>query len=206
MLTNIVNTLGKNFMAKQGVALACCGVLLWAGVVRAEEIAKTEFNNRAVIITADKLENGYCRDFLMKVERESVPYLVEMGLNGGYWPELKTVQLKPAEKQLFFAARQGGENATTEYRIFGERKGKITSIFSGRESFGLIQKATLTEKQLHVQLWMVRNNPFLWRTGFGKRWRISTTGVMSPIIRACTLWCLWTAMATEFMNYMRPNG
>lgn len=152
MLTNIVNTLGKNFMTKQGVALACCGVLLWAGVVRAEEIAKTDFNNRAVTITADKLENGYCRDFLMKVERESVPYLVEMGLNGGYWPELKTVQLKPEEKQLFFAARQGGENATTEYRIFGERKGKITSIFSGRESFGLIQKATLTEKQLHVQL------------------------------------------------------
>ena len=153
MLTNIANFYVNTGIAKHCVALACCGVLLWNGMsVWAEEIGKVNFNNHAVTLTGDRLSNGFCRDFLMKVDRESAPYWVNLGVEGGYWPELKILQLKPEEKQLFFTARQGGENATTEYRIFAERKGKITSIFSGTESLGLIQKVALDENKLQVQL------------------------------------------------------
>ncbi len=135
------------------VKKAICLALLCSAVnVSGAELANTELDKHKITLMGETMKNGFHHDFLLRVDRESVPYPVTLEVDGGYWPQMKIIQLKKDEKQLFFSARQGGSNATTEYRIFAHRKDKLTPILSQRESFGLIQEATLDEKKLNVKL------------------------------------------------------
>ncbi|MDO4935300.1 MAG: hypothetical protein Q4E42_01395 [Phascolarctobacterium sp.] len=135
------------------VKKAICLALLCSAVnVSGAELANMELDKHKIILMGETMENGFHHDFLLRVDRESVPYPVTLDVDGGYWPQMKIIQLKKDEKQLFFSTRQGGDNATTEYRIFAHCKDKLTPILSQTESFGLIQDVTLDEKKLNVKL------------------------------------------------------
>lgn len=118
----------------------------------AEEITKVDFDNHKVVLLGDKLPNGYVRNLLLRVETDNVPYTINPDVSGGYWPELKVVTLRKGEQQILFSARQGGQNATSEYRIFAKVKNKLKPVFEATESRGVIREATLGNKELRVSL------------------------------------------------------
>lgn len=107
----------------------------------AENLEIIKLNDKNIILSGERLDNGYCHDFVLEMDRgDKAPDRVVMNVNGGYWPRMMTICLRPGEKQLFFEARQGGDKATTEYRIFAVRKGV-------RELPKQDEKAKTTEKQ-----------------------------------------------------------
>jgi len=97
---------------------------LGANCCYAENLGKIKLDNRNVCLIGECLDNGYYHDFVLEMERDNMASdRVVMNVNGGYWPRMRIVCLRPGEKQLFFEARQGADKATTEYRIFAVRKG-----------------------------------------------------------------------------------
>ncbi|MCQ2362728.1 MAG: hypothetical protein MJ041_00170 [Acidaminococcaceae bacterium] len=82
------------------------------------------FQGRDVRLLGDCLNNGYCHNFVLEMDRGNMaPDRVMMNVQGGYWPRMKIVSLGKDEEHLFFEVRQGGDGSTTEYRIFALRKG-----------------------------------------------------------------------------------
>lgn len=93
----------------------CCH----AGVLR-----EINFQGRDIRLLGDCLDNGYCYNLVVEMDRENMaPDRVMMNVQGGYWPGMKVVSLAKGEEYLFFEARQGGDGSTTEYRVFAIRKG-----------------------------------------------------------------------------------
>lgn len=105
-------------------AILAAILVVSANCCYAENLETIKLNDKNIILSGERLDNGYCHDFVLEMDRgDNAPDRVVMNVNGGYWPRMMTICLRPGEEQLFFEARQGGDKATTEYRIFAIRKG-----------------------------------------------------------------------------------
>lgn len=125
---------------------------LFCSAGNAAELQKIDFMGQKVVLTGEKLANGFCRDFLFHIEGDAAPYMLNPDVAGGYYPELKIVKLRENEEQLFLSVRQGGQNATSEYRIFAMKNNKLKPIFEATESAGMISSVNLDGEKMQVVL------------------------------------------------------
>lgn len=109
----------------------------------------------------DCLNNGYASDLLVLLKRDKkVLAAYNPTISGGYNCLLSTVQIKPVKEnsqrdnktlpqQLLISAAQGDWSVGTEYRILDFANiEKVTELFSGVDSMGIISKAELTGNNL----------------------------------------------------------
>ncbi|MBQ0066691.1 MAG: hypothetical protein KBS60_00665 [Phascolarctobacterium sp.] len=127
-------------------------LLFVTNFVNAAELGKIEYNGHKVTLFGEKLDSGFCYDFLLRVETEGAPYMVNPAVTGGYYPDLKLVKLSADEQQLFFSVRQGGQNSISEYRIFADRNNKLKPIFGLTESTGIISSIDLEKNKMQINL------------------------------------------------------
>ncbi len=99
-------------------------LVLSVNCCHAEVLREINFQGKNVRLLGDCLDNGYCHNFVLEMDRDNMaPERVRMNVQGGYWPGMKIISLANGEQHLFFEARQGGDGCTAEYRIFALRKG-----------------------------------------------------------------------------------
>ena len=109
----------------------------------------------------DCFNNGYASDLLVLLKRDKkVLAAYNPTISGGYNCLLSTVQIKPVKEnsqrdnktlpqQLLISAAQGDWSVGTEYRILDFANiEKVTELFSGVDSMGIISKAELTGNNL----------------------------------------------------------
>ncbi|MCQ2361873.1 MAG: hypothetical protein MJ048_02430, partial [Acidaminococcaceae bacterium] len=65
------------------VKKAICLALLCSAVnVSGAELANMELDKHKIILMGETMENGFHHDFLLRVDRESVPYPVTLQVDG----------------------------------------------------------------------------------------------------------------------------
>ena len=160
------------------LALGCAVAVAGPAAAADTLLAKTALQLDKVSVTAelwgDRLPSGYSEDLLvlLKDERGKLVTAYAPSINGGYYPMLEAVQVKPVDKkaatdagnesvseakqaaqQLLVSVGQGDWQAASEFRIldFAERN-KVQELFSSADSMGLVSKAYSNEEKLYVTL------------------------------------------------------
>ena len=137
-----------------GNALAADTLLSTVDLRLQDEVVQAE-------LWGDCLNNGYASDLLVLLKRDKkVLAAYNPTISGGYNCLLSTVQIKPVKEnsqrekktlpqQLLISAAQGDWSVGTEYRILDFANiEKVTELFSGVDSMGIISKAELTGNNL----------------------------------------------------------
>ena len=137
-----------------GNALAADTLLSTVDLRLQDEVVQAE-------LWGDCLNNGYASDLLVLLKRDKkVLAAYNPTISGGYNCLLNTVQIKPVKEnsqrekktlpqQLLISAAQGDWSVGTEYRILDFANiEKVTELFSGVDSMGIISKAELTGNNL----------------------------------------------------------
>lgn len=137
-----------------GNALAADTLLSTVDLRLQDEVVQAE-------LWGDCLNNGYASDLLVLLKRDKkVLAAYNPTISGGYNCLLSTVQIKPAKEnsqrdkktlpqQLLISAAQGDWSVGTEYRILDFANiEKVTELFSGVDSMGIISKAELAGNNL----------------------------------------------------------
>ena len=137
-----------------GNALAADTLLSTVDLRLQDEVVQAE-------LWGDCLNNGYASDLLVLLKRDKkVLAAYNPTISGGYNCLLSTVQIKPVKEnsqrdkktlpqQLLISAAQGDWSVGTEYRILDFANiEKVTELFSGVDSMGIISKAELAGNNL----------------------------------------------------------
>lgn len=145
---------GVILSACPGNALAADTLLSTVDLRLQDEVVQAE-------LWGDCLNNGYASDLLVLLKRDKkVLAAYNPTISGGYNCLLSTVQIKPVKEnsqrdkktlpqQLLISAAQGDWSVGTEYRILDFANiEKVTELFSGVDSMGIISKAELTGNNL----------------------------------------------------------
>lgn len=139
------------------------GLLYTTNTVHAadELLAKTELNrnNEKVIaeLWANPIKGGYMNDLtiIFKKADESVITAYKPTIKGGYNSLLKPVKVidKDGDEQLLLSVAQGTWNVPSDFRILDyDKKGKVTEIFGGKESLGVIMNVQASRDKLTLSL------------------------------------------------------
>lgn len=145
---------GVILSACPGNALAADTLLSTVDLRLQDEVVQAE-------LWGDCLNNGYASDLLVLLKRDKkVLAAYNPTISGGYNCLLSTVQIKPVKEnsqrdkktlpqQLLISAAQGDWSVGTEYRILDFANiEKVTELFSGVDSMGIISKAELAGNNL----------------------------------------------------------
>ena len=157
-----------------GSALAMAGPAAAADTLLAKTALQLDKGSVTAELWGDRLPSGYSEDLLvlLKDERGKLVTAYAPSINGGYYPMLEAVQVKPVDKkaatdagnesvseakqaaqQLLVSVGQGDWQTASEFRIldFAERN-KVQELFSSADSMGLVSKAYSNEEKLYVTL------------------------------------------------------
>ena len=157
-----------------GSALALAGTAAAADTLLAKTALQLDKGSVTAELWGDRLPSGYSEDLLvlLKDERGKLVTAYAPSINGGYYPMLEAVQVKPVDKkaatdagnesvseakqaaqQLLVSVGQGDWQTASEFRIldFAERN-KVQELFSSADSMGLVSKAYSNEEKLYVTL------------------------------------------------------
>lgn len=145
---------GVILSACPGNALAADTLLSTVDLRLQDEVVQAE-------LWGDCLNNGYASNLLVLLKRDKkVLAAYNPTISGGYNCLLSTVQIKPVKEnsqrdkktlpqQLLISAAQGDWSVGTEYRILDFANiEKVTELFSGVDSMGIISKAELAGNNL----------------------------------------------------------
>lgn len=145
---------GVILSACPGNALAADTLLSTVDLRLQDEVVQAE-------LWGDCLNNGYASDLLVLLKCDKkVLAAYNPTISGGYNCLLSTVQIKPVKEnsqrdkktlpqQLLISAAQGDWSVGTEYRILDFANiEKVTELFSGVDSMGIISKAELAGNNL----------------------------------------------------------
>lgn len=145
---------GVILSACPGNALAADTLLSTVDLRLQDEVVQAE-------LWGDCLNNGYASDLLVLLKHDKkVLAAYNPTISGGYNCLLSTVQIKPVKEnsqrdkktlpqQLLISAAQGDWSVGTEYRILDFANiEKVTELFSGVDSMGIISKAELAGNNL----------------------------------------------------------
>lgn len=126
-----------------------------------ELLAQTELNRNGEKVTAElwanPIKGGYMDELtvIFKRQDKSVITAHKPTINGGYNSLLKPVKVidKDGDEQLLLSVGRGTWNVPSDFRILDyDKKGKVTEIFGGKESLGIIVNAKIDQKNLILNL------------------------------------------------------
>ncbi|MDO4179460.1 MAG: hypothetical protein Q4D21_09805 [Phascolarctobacterium sp.] len=131
------------------------------GFAADELLAQTELNRGAEKVTAElwanPIKGGYMNDLTIIFKRvdKSIITAYKPTINGGYNSLLKPIKIvdKDGDEQLLLSVGQGTWNVPSDFRIIDfDKKGKVTEIFGGKESLGIVINAKASRDKLNISL------------------------------------------------------